>query len=567
MSFRKKILYSYILIALIPLLIFAVILGAITGKEIEKNIEIQTRQTIKQVQKSIDVYLTSIDKILDLTSNIITSNNNEDEVILNSFNNIIETNNEIKEILYARADDTFVSVGFHRNSRDILALEGWYELAINNKGKIVLLTSVFKKNISPIDPYSIDEVFTVAKTVNDENGNILGVVLFDIQNYIIKDFIEDVTIANEGFVFVHDNNNDIIYSPVNSIMYRINLDNLDLSKNLNILNLKNDIYCIQSSFSPLTGWWISGVFPYSSIMGSLQQMIGYFISGFIIMLLLSVVISYIISRSITLPLLNLQCLMKKAQTGNLNVRFKCKYNDEIGYLGHDFNQMLAQLDQLIKQVYIEQKNKKNAELRILQEQIKPHFLYNTLDTISWLAREHDAEDVVLLVDALTTMFRVGLSKGKEFITLKEEAQHITSYLYIQKIRYSSILTYDINIKKDFENIIVPKLILQPLIENAIYHGIKLKSTPGHIRVEAYLRDDKLVLEVIDTGIGLSTQQLDKINNMLKDKSSNDVEGFGLNYVNQRLRLSFGEEYGIELESIEGAGCTSIVTMPKEGYRG
>ena len=153
-------------------------------------------------------------------------------------------------------------------------------------------------------------------------------------------------------------------------------------------------------------------------------------------------------------------LMKKAEEGNLKVRFESSSTDEIGELGQSFNNMIDQIEELVHMVYLEQQSKRNAELKSLQEQIKPHFLYNTLDTISWMARDYDAEDIVLLVDALSNMFRIGLSQGKDFITLREEVTHITNYLYIQKIRYKDKLQYVLDIPQALMGYSVPKLILQ-----------------------------------------------------------------------------------------------------------
>ncbi len=162
-------------------------------------------------------------------------------------------------------------------------------------------------------------------------------------------------------------------------------------------------------------------------------------------------------------------------------------------LGTSFNHMVEKIDDLIKELYVEKQIRLEMQLKSLQEQIKPHFLYNTLDTISWLARAHDAMDVVQLIDALTNMFRVGLSSGQDHIPLKEEKRHVVNYLYIQKVRYGERLRYEIAIPEEYEEAIVPKLILQPLVENAIYHGVKRKRSGGTIQVGARAEGEMLYL--------------------------------------------------------------------------
>lgn len=174
--------------------------------------------------------------------------------------------------------------------------------------------------------------------------------------------------------------------------------------------------------------------------------------------------------------------MRQAETGDFSIRFSENRQDEIGQLGQSFNRMIEEISNLIDQVYHEQQRKRETELRVLQEQIKPHFLYNTLDTIQWMAQEHGAQDIVDMVSALTQLFRVGLSKGQEMIPLREELRHVESYLFIQKVRYEDKFDYTISINPGIDQLRVLKVILQPLVENAIYHGIKERRGKGHILV-------------------------------------------------------------------------------------
>ena len=212
-----------------------------------------------------------------------------------------------------------------------------------------------------------------------------------------------------------------------------------------------------------------------------------------------------------------------------------------------------------------QLQKRKEQLNALQNQINPHFLYNTLDTISWLARAHDAMDVVQLVDALTNMFRVGLSSGHDYIPLREEKRHVVNYLYIQGVRYGERLKYEIEIPEAYENIIVPKLILQPLVENAIYHGIKLKRTGGTIRVSSRADEERLYLSVRDNGAGISAERLADIRVWLADPKSRERQvGFGLSYMEERIELSYGSGYGLSIDSREGEFTEVVICLPVQG---
>lgn len=198
----------------------------------------------------------------------------------------------------------------------------------------------------------------------------------------------------------------------------------------------------------------------------------------------------------------------------------------------------------VNELYVEKQYRLEAQLKSLQEQIKPHFLYNTLDTISWLAREHGAMDVVGLVDALTNMFRVGLSSGRDFIMLREEKKHVVNYLYIQKVRYGERLQYEIKIPNEYDEIPVPKLILQPLVENAIYHGVKKKRTTGRIEIDAFREGQKIYIRIRDDGAGISPGRLAEIREWLEHPGNRERgEGFGLSYMGERIELTYGLEYG------------------------
>jgi two-component system sensor histidine kinase YesM len=256
--------------------------------------------------------------------------------------------------------------------------------------------------------------------------------------------------------------------------------------------------------------------------------------------------------------------MKRAEAGDLTVRFDVHYQDEVSVLGNNFNQMLDRIEHLIHMVYIEQQNKRTAELKVLQEQIKPHFLYNTLDTINWMAREYEAEDIVKVVDALTSMYRIGLSHGKDYVTLEEEIKYVTNYLYIQKIRYGSKLNYEIIEDKNIQEYEVPKLILQPLIENAIYHGIKTKRGEGHLFIRTKeLESNFMELSVEDDGSGMAPEKVDELNRMLNEPIKiEENQSFGLFYIKERLRIRYGNRFFVQVVSSRETGTIVTIRIPK-----
>ena len=243
---------------------------------------------------------------------------------------------------------------------------------------------------------------------------------------------------------------------------------------------------------------------------------------------------------------------------------------EIDELSYNFNDKIIRIKELIENIKIEQKNKKNTELWLLQAQINPHFLYNTLDTVVWMAEAGDSKKVVDMITALSSFLRIGLNKGKKFIQIREEIRHIESYLKIQKFRYDDILEYSIEIENSLYDMRILKLLLQPLVENALYHGIKYKREGGSIRIRGYEKDNNIILEVIDNGVGMDENKLNKIKAVIENTSleNRDIirtngDSFGLYNVAERIRLYYGNEYGLDIESRENVGTTVTIILPAE----
>ena len=273
----------------------------------------------------------------------------------------------------------------------------------------------------------------------------------------------------------------------------------------------------------------------------------------------------IFSASITRPISTLSKLMKKAQTGDMTVRFVNHYKGEIGQLGDSFNAMVEKINELLGVVYKEQKNKREAELKILHEQIKPHFLYNTLDTIQWKAKQYHAQDIVDLVLALSGFFRISLSQGKEFITLEQEVLMVKNYLDIQKVRYEDLFEYKTEIEEGLGNYMVLKICLQPLVENALYHGIKESDQDrGTIWIRAFSEsEDSIILKVEDDGAGMSQERIDQLNSWLKLKErGEEVKAYGTLNVNDRIKIAYGDEYGLHYEKRTGGGTVAVVRLKR-----
>lgn len=268
-----------------------------------------------------------------------------------------------------------------------------------------------------------------------------------------------------------------------------------------------------------------------------------------------------IGRSVTEPITALCTRMEQIGNGDLQ-RHEPVASDirELRTLSEGFEEMAGRLHALLEEATQKQATLRRMELALLQAQINPHFLYNTMDTIIWLIEAGKSQEATQMVSDLSNFFRHSLSKGKDIITLAEEESHVRSYLQIQQARYADILRYTIDLPDKFGDVRIPKLTLQPLVENALYHGIKMKRGMGHIYILGKLEGSDIVLQVTDDGAGMSEERLQQL---IQSMENGERVGFGLSTIHERLRLLFGAGYGLTIHSREGVGTTVFVRIPRE----
>lgn len=278
-------------------------------------------------------------------------------------------------------------------------------------------------------------------------------------------------------------------------------------------------------------------------------------------LIVMVFMTTAVTGSITKPIKELCTATRQVARGDFSPA-EIEADDEIQVLTNSFNDMTGKIQYLIENIKTEQKHLRDTELKLLQAQINPHFLYNTLDAIIWMAEGGQDREVVAMVSALSEFFRTTLSEGKDYITIQEEESHIRSYLSIQEFRYADIMEYEIRIDPSLYEYYILKLTLQPLVENALYHGIKNKRGKGKILVTGYEKDDEICLEVRDNGIGMDEKELDILQKKLRGESVGE-RGFGVGNVAERIRLNYGDAYGVSFASHKGEGTVATVRIPKK----
>ena len=289
-------------------------------------------------------------------------------------------------------------------------------------------------------------------------------------------------------------------------------------------------------------------------------------SSFILMLtsllvlftLITIVVCIYLSRSITKPISNLNETMQKASS-NLQIVADQSDIEEINSLSYSFNQLIQRIDNLLKQIKEDAKLQRQSEIKVLQAQINPHFLYNTLDALNWKALQHQDAEMTTLIRSLCDFYRISLSNGDEFIPIKDEIKHVECYLKIQSIRFKNQFTYDLEVEPHLLSMYCLKILLQPLIENAITHGLRPLDHPGEIHIRIFTQENNIIMTVEDNGVGMSDQMLDEVNNGLSNQA---LHKYGLYNINQRIRLTYGETYGIQIQSQLNSGTKVTVTIPQ-----
>ncbi len=576
-NIRSKLLLYFFTLILLPIVTLGVLGNVIYSTSIEEQANVHTGQMIEQVTRNVEFYIHDMENIIYYLSNDpevigflrLTSEEKQDETegFHNKVQGILKTytdiHPEIAGILVVNEHNLYTSNVMQRISRDPLTEEIWYKRALASPKTMQLFSKPIGRNIKINLDDGADEVVSITKAVIDPvTGKRLGVILIDLKLDKIKEVIEAVTLGKNGFLYLMDGNGGIVYAPVNPIVYRVKNEWLTDSANSIVKKIQDSDFQIIYKESAYTNWKTIGVFSLNETLKEVTNLRHYSILIGLITLVLAVAAAFFFTASIAKPLSKLGSLMKRAEEGDLSVRFNSKYNDEIGRLGTSFNRMIKEISNLIDMVYAEQQRKREAELKTLQAQIKPHFLYNTLYTIQWMAEEHGAKDVVAILGSLANLFRIGLSKGKEMISVQEELEHVRSYLAIQKARYEDKLTYEINFDEKILTHSVLKVILQPLVENAIYHGLNAKRGGGKITITAKEQEGKLYFSVEDNGLGITIEKLKEIRQLLScDHRESGKTGFGIFNVNERIRLSVGKEYGLVYSSVYQEGTKVEVWHP------
>jgi len=497
-SIKFKLMVYCLSVIFLYFIIVGILYSVLFSNAMENSANESTQVAIDQANLGVENQINNIENVITLLSadSMVQEfcqtgsedyNSHEMSLTRISISNLLTTFNdtfsEIIGIAVISNNDYFLSNEMYKLANEPITNESWYTECIKNPDEMHLLVKPASRNLAYYDSVSVDSILCVAKAIKNEHADTVGLLIVDTDLGMIENTLKNITLAKEGFVYLIDDEENVIYSPVNHIVPRIRMDWFSEKSGTFDKTIQGENFQFVYETSQMYDWKVVGVFSLNATLKEVESARYYLMIVMITASILAFVTVSLFMSSIVKPITKLKGLMNRAQSGELSLHFPVKYKDEIGQLGNAFNEMLERIQHLITMVYSEQKQKRQAELNALQMQIKPHFLYNTFDTIHWMAKRYGADDIIYVIHCLTNLFRIGLSKGNETIMVFEEVEHVKNYLAIQKIRYEDILDYKIEVEESVERLYIHKLVLQPIVENAIYHGIKGRRSKGNIKIK------------------------------------------------------------------------------------
>lgn len=417
------------------------------------------------------------------------------------------------------------------------------------------------------------KVISVFKVIGNNDSKANGVLLFNIRHDFFEEVLDNSFIGGHGYI--------TLVSPDGELSSLNIPDDYKLQKkqltHLQNMKAENGMYEFENPNGKkmeviyetigTNKWKVAAVVATDDIVKKATYIKYVTIAVILILIILSIIIANFLARYIANPVSDLVRQTKLIDENNLVLTYNQSGPKEIAMLNKAMEEMMIRIHSLLEQIRLEQEDRRQLEFAVLHSQINPHFLYNTLFSIKGLSDMGLNKDASEMITALSNFFRISISKGREIISLEEEFTHIRNYLFIQEMRYGDNFEYTIQLDETISSYQTVKLTLQPLIENAIYHGVKQTREKGRITVQSKEQGNLLYLEVIDDGIGINEERLEEIRKELKNRSHDSTIGIGLRSVHERIRLHFGEPYGIQIESTEHVGTRITVIFPKtkEGW--
>lgn len=547
-----------------------------TRTSVFDNSSLYTQTIIQQMNQNIDSYIDYMENI----SYLVSSNEDvqsylfgdepdpESRVrILNQFKTILDSRSDILNLgIIGENGRMLINDALRLTNPDLdIHTQQWYTNALNDSASSYLSSSHVQHIISGERPWVITLSRGIRNKASEVGNQKEGVFFIDLNYSAISELCNQSMVGNQGYAFILDAEGNIVYHPQQQQLYNeLQTENISLIMGTDqdtVLFGKGSSEKLYSiSRSGKTGWTVVNCVRVEELLRKSNKAQSLYVLVAMGLMIVALFFSRFISRSITQPIQQLCDSMERVQEGDFSVSdIVVESQNEIGSLTKSFNVMTHRIQDLMEQNIREQEAKRKSELKALQSQINPHFLYNTLDSIIWMAEGKKNEEVVLMTASLARLLRQSISNEDEVVSIGQEVEYARGYLTIQKMRYKDKMEFQIEVDPSILHIPLIKLVLQPVIENAIYHGLKYKESKGLLLVKGFMKNDNAVLQVIDNGVGMDEETLTHIYE--RHKVNYQSNGVGVYNVQKRLQLYYGNEYGITYESKKGEGTTATITIP------
>ena len=553
------------LASVMNLFVIGMVLAALAGgmvvfvsvfrRSVEQNAVISSEQAVVQASNTVRNYTADMEEIMDL---IEESYGREKEERDNALETLLRIRKDVIAVTSYDEEGNMVDwwTGNYRLKEKILKNLSFIQRESGREDRLLISEPHAETLLENYYPW----VVSIRKDLETGDGKKHAVVL-DVRFSQIANYVDEVGIGKHGYCFIMDKKGNIVYHPQQQLIYSgLKSEQTDILTRAGdgTLVKKNVIYSIRSLDN--CDWRIVGVSYIDELVtvkvrGAMQILL-VMIAFVLVTVFLS---SFLLTHMISHPIQSLVKAMKDFEADAEEFSYQPVHGSkEMIALSDSFGHMVGRIQDLMEKVRREEITLRKTELKALQAQINPHFLYNTLDAIGWMCEEERSKDAVEMVNALARLFRISISKGHELIPIGKEVEHARSYLMIQNFRYKNQFTYSFDIEEECLPYLCNKITLQPIIENAIYHGINRMVDEGEIRIRIYGEGDDIVFSVSDNGVGMSKEQCGSI---LKSEPG-DQTGIGIKNVNDRIKIYFGEEYGITIESEPDEGTCVSIRMPK-----
>lgn len=573
-SIRYTVFTSFTSITLILLLFTAMVLFARFSTQLENNRYSESVRLVEQADQSLVSLISNMLHLSDTLSYQVVKNSDVTDASVREQIQLLyyANSNRVTSIAVFSSDGELLATappGRLKSSADVCGSE-WFSRALERSEDIHVSAPAVQNLYYSDDGQSEWTVsFSCATEITQDKNVQQGVILVDMRYSALSEIFRKVSLANDGYAFLVDGDGSIIYHPRQQLI----ATGLAEGGFGDIASLRSGDYDMEVAGEKsavvvrsvgYTGWKVVGVIPKRGLSFSTERDILYIALIILIFFAFTVIINSVLSNRVTVPIQKLESSVHRMEQDSEDTDIFVGGSVEVQHLGSSIKRMVEIRRRLNDEIVREQVGKQKSELNALQSQINPHFLYNTLDIIVWAIEKGRKDEALRVVSALGKFFRISLSKGRNLITVRDEIEHVRNYLMIQQIRYRDKFEYSIEAEEDTLDLTTIKLVLQPIVENAIYHSIDYMSDgDGMIDIRTRTEDGVLYLSVSDNGLGMTPEVVERL--LSEPTQSKKGSGIGLKNVNDRIILYFGSDYGVSIESEPDEGTTVTLRMPVVPY--